>query len=150
MPSVLFVCVRNAGKSQMAAALARLRGGGKVEVHSAGTDPHGDLNAESVASLARVGASCAGEHPKPVDAEVLRRVDRVVVVGTAAHVDPVAGMRGTIEVWDTDEPSLRGIEGPQRMDLIRDDIDARVRGLLDELGVGASPPGDAGPQQEAR
>ena len=67
----------------------------------------------------------------------LRSMDRVVVLGREAYVEPVAGMRGTIEIWDTDEPSLRGITGAERMDLVRDDIDARVRSLLTELGVEA-------------
>ena len=70
---------------------------------------------------------------KPIDPELLRTVDRVILVGGEAEVAPVEGMRGTIETWATDEPSLRGIEGEERMRLVRDDIDARVRALLDEL-----------------
>ena len=110
-PSVLFVCVHNAGRSQMAAAMARRFGGDAVEVHSAGTHPGSKLNEESARSVEELGATFDGESPKPVDPDVLRRADRVVVIGTEADVQPVEGMRGTIEVWETDEPSLRGIEG---------------------------------------
>ena len=132
-PSVLFVCVKNGGKSQMAAALARLHAGDSVEVYSAGTRPGAALNEESRASVEEVGGTFDGEQPKPIDPELLRTVDRVILVGGEAEVAPVEGMRGTIETWATDEPSLRGIEGEERMRLVRDDIDARVRALLDEL-----------------
>ena len=133
IPSVLFVCVKNGGKSQMAAALARLHAGDSVEVYSAGTRPGAALNEESRASVEEVGGTFDGEQPKPIDPELLRTVDRVILVGGEAEVAPVEGMRGTIETWATDEPSLRGIEGEERMRLVRDDIDARVRALLDEL-----------------
>lgn len=132
-PCVLFVCVKNGGKSQMAAALMRQLCGDEVEVHSAGTHPGNKLNAESAASVERIGASFAGEHPKGIDPELLRRTDRVVIIGTEAQVQPVDGMRATIETWDTDEPSLRGIEGDERMDLIRDDLRARTAALREEL-----------------
>ncbi|WP_460770004.1 arsenate-mycothiol transferase ArsC [Mariniluteicoccus flavus] len=128
-PVVLFVCVKNGGKSQMAAALMRQLAGNRVEVHSGGTHPGSSLNDESVASLAEVGASVEGEHCKPIDPDVLARADRVVVLGRDAEVDPVPGMRGIIERWDTDEPSKRGIGGAERLRLIRDDIAARVRHL---------------------
>jgi len=132
-PSVLFVCVKNGGKSQMAAALMRRHAGEAVEVHSAGTKPGSALNAQSVASVAEVGASMDGEHPKPLDPELLRRVDRVIVVGEEAQVDPVPGMVGTIDTWIVDEPSARGIEGEERMRLIRDALRVRVEDLAAEL-----------------
>ena len=132
-PSVLFICVKNGGKSQMAAALARLHSRGRLEVHSAGTHPGTKLNEESRASIEAVGASFEGEHPKPIDPELLRRVDRAVVVGAEAELEPVEGMRGTIETWQVDEPSLRGITGTERMELIREDISARVQKLIAEL-----------------
>ncbi|WP_420176331.1 low molecular weight phosphatase family protein [Luteococcus sp. OSA5] len=132
-PSVLFVCVKNGGKSQMAAALMRLRAGRDVHVHSAGTQPGGKLNEESRASVERVGGSFDGEEPKPIDPKLLRSVNRVVVIGDEATVEPVKGMKGTIEHWAVDEPSQRGIEGDQRMDLLRDELDARVAQLLAEL-----------------
>ena len=125
-PTLLFVCVKNGGKSQMAAALARRFGGDAVEVHSAGTHPGSKLNEESARSVEELGATFDGESPKPVDPDVLRRADRVVVIGTEADVQPVEGMRGTIEVWDTVEPSKDGIEGEERMRLVRDDIAAPV------------------------
>ncbi|MFC7491195.1 MULTISPECIES: low molecular weight phosphatase family protein [unclassified Knoellia] len=137
-PSVLFVCVKNGGKSQMAGALMRLEAGDGVEVHTAGTKPGSALNAESVESLAEVGANVAGEAPKPIEPELLARVDRVVVLGSEAVVDRVPGMRAEIETWETDEPASRGIEGMERMRLVRDDIRERVRRLrseLDQLGV---------------
>ncbi|OCL31487.1 arsenate-mycothiol transferase [Tessaracoccus lapidicaptus] len=135
-PSVLFVCVKNGGKSQMAAALAKLHSQGAVDVYSAGTKPGSALNEESRASVEEVGATFDGEYPKPLDEDLLRSVDRVVLVGGEAEVAPVEGMRGTIETWITDEPSLRGIDGGERMRLVRDDIDRRVRALVAEL-VGA-------------
>ena len=135
-PSVLFVCVKNGGKSQMAAALAKLHSQGAVDVYSAGTQPGSALNEESRASVEEVGATFDGEYPKPLDEDLLRSVDRVVLVGGEAEVAPVEGMRGTIETWITDEPSLRGIDGEERMRLVRDDIDRRVHVLVAEL-VGA-------------
>jgi len=134
-PSLLFVCVKNGGKSQMAAALARRDGGGAVAVHSAGTEPGTALNAQSVAALAEVGADVAGEYPKPLDPALLARVDRVIVLGSEAVVVPVEGMVGTVETWETVEPSVEGIEGIERMRLIRDDIAARVQVLLAELAT---------------
>ena len=135
-PSVLFVCVGNGGKSQMAAALAEKRAGSKLGIHSAGTKPGTKLNQESVEAIAEAGADMSHGTPKPIDPELLRNVDRVVVLGEDAQVEMPDGARGTLERWHTDEPSHRGIEGMERMRLVRDDIDARVRSLIDEL-VGA-------------
>lgn len=132
-PSVLFICVKNGGKSQLAAALMRHHAGDAVTVFSAGTKPGDKLNAQAVASLQEIGVGVGDEHPKPLDADVLSAVTRVVVLGTEAVVEPVDGMAGTIETWETDEPSARGIEGAERMQLVRDDIDARVKKLLAEL-----------------
>jgi arsenate-mycothiol transferase len=130
-PSVLFVCVRNGGKSQMAAALMNAAADGAVVAHSAGTDPGSSLNALSVQALAEIGVDMSGGRPKPIDPELLRTVNRVVTLGREAHVDPPPGL--TVRNWDTDEPSERGIDGIERMRLVRDDIDSRVRSLLDEL-----------------
>lgn len=132
-PAVLFICVKNGGKSQMAAALMRPHAGDTVEVHSAGTLPGTKLNAQSADAIAEAGADMSGATPKPVTAELLRSADRVVVVGSEAVVEPVDGMTAPILTWQTDEPSERGIEGMERMRLVRDDIDARVRALLSEL-----------------
>lgn len=135
-PSVLFVCVGNGGKSQMAAALAEKYAGSRIGIHSAGTKPGTSLNQESVEAIAEAGADMSHGTPKPIDPELLRNVDRVVVLGEDAQVEMPDGARGTLERWHTDEPSHRGIEGMERMRLVRDDIDARVRSLIDEL-VGA-------------
>lgn len=134
-PSVLFVCVRNAGKSQMAAALMRQASGRRIEVHSAGTMPGKALNAQSQASVAEVGADMTGEYPKPITSELLVTVDRVVVIGDEAVVEPVPDMAGTIETWTIDEPSAHGIEGTERMRLIRDQLDEKVRSLASDLGA---------------
>ncbi|WP_295624287.1 low molecular weight phosphatase family protein [uncultured Corynebacterium sp.] len=134
-PTVYFLCNTNGGKSQMAEALLRLRAGeaGRdVSVLSAGRTPADRVNAESAASVAGVGADMADATPTAIDDDVMRRADRVIVVG-GAEIPVVDGMRAQLERWDVDEPNLRGIDGEQRMDLIRDDIDARVRKLLDEL-----------------
>jgi arsenate-mycothiol transferase len=130
-PSVLFVCSKNGGKSQLAAGLMNQLAAGAVTVHSAGTKPGKSLNPESVESLAELGIDITGEHPKPVADEVLDAVDVVVVLGTEAKLEPRDGTR--FEVWVPDEPSERGIEGMERMRLVRDDITARVQKLLAEL-----------------
>ncbi|WP_149361447.1 arsenate-mycothiol transferase ArsC [Lolliginicoccus suaedae] len=132
VPQVLFVCVRNGGKSQMAAALLRHHAGDAVLVRSAGTDPGATLNAESVRSIAELGASMEGEHPKPIDRNVLAAADAVVLLGEDAIIDDPPA---TVERWITDEPSERGITGMERMRLVRDDIDARVRELATRLGI---------------
>lgn len=132
-PSVLFVCVKNGGKSQMAAALMRRLAGEAVEVHSAGTHPGAHINKLSAQVVREVGASMDAEVTRPIDPALLARVDRVVVVGAEAEVAPVPGMRGRIETWEPDEPSARGIEGEERMRLLRDDLDARVHFLHQEL-----------------
>ncbi|RKO21636.1 low molecular weight phosphatase family protein [Pseudarthrobacter phenanthrenivorans] len=130
-PSVLFVCSKNGGKSQLAAGLMRDLAGGKVAVYSAGTKPAKDLNPQAVESLTELGIDVSGEYPKPVTDEVLDSVDAVVVLGTEAKLEPREGKR--FEVWETDEPSERGIEGMERMRLVRDDIKARVQSLYTEL-----------------
>lgn len=130
-PSVLFVCVKNGGKSQLAAGLMRAIGGTSVSVHSAGTEPGTEINALAAESLAELGIDITDQIPKPIDAELLRDVDVVITLGREAQVTPVEGTR--FETWDADEPSHRGIDGMERMRLIRDDIEARVRELLQEL-----------------
>lgn len=130
-PSVLFVCVKNAGKSQMAAALLRRAAGDSVTVHSAGTRPGDAVNRMSADALAEIGIGTAGERPKPIDPILLATVDRVIILGAEADVDVPAGVR--VERWTTDEPSVRGIEGVARMRLVRDDIATRVDHLVNEL-----------------
>ncbi|MFX4288379.1 low molecular weight phosphatase family protein [Janibacter sp. G349] len=133
VPSVLFVCAKNGGKSQMAAALMEHHAEGRVEVHSAGTTPAAAINALSAEVIAESGADMSAGQPKAIDPELLARVDRVVVLGDEARVTPVANMIGTVETWHTDEPSTRGIEGIERMRMVRDDIDSRVQALMQEL-----------------
>ena len=130
-PSVLFVCVKNGGKSQMAAGLMRQLAGDRVEVHSAGTAPGNAINALSAQSLLEVGVDMTAEHPKPIDPALLQEVDLVVTLGREARVDVGPGTK--LENWDTDEPSERGIEGIERMRLVRDDIATRVRRLAEQL-----------------
>lgn len=130
-PSVLFVCVKNGGKSQMAAGLMRKAVGDAVEVHSAGTKPSGTVNALSAEALLEVGVDLAGEQPKPIDPKLLSRIDYVITLGSEARVDLVDGP--TFENWNTDEPSERGIDGIERMRLVRDDIAARVEELASRL-----------------
>ena len=133
-PSVLFVCVRNGGKSQMAAGLMR-RAAPEIAVHSAGTDPGPALNALSVQVLAEVGADISGKAPTPIDPQLLRSVDLVITLGREAHVEVPDGV--TVRNWDTDEPSERGIDGIARMRLVRDDIATHVDALTAELRTGA-------------
>ena len=130
-PSVLFVCVKNGGKSQMAAGLMRQLAGDTVTVHSAGTKPGAAVNELSAQALLEVGVDITSEQPKPVDYDLARDVDLVVTLGREAQLDPLPGTR--VENWDTDEPSERGIDGLDRMRLVRDDITARVRRLRDTL-----------------
>jgi arsenate-mycothiol transferase len=130
-PSVLFVCVKNGGKSQMAAGLMRNISGDSVHVYSAGTKPGDRINALSAESLAEVGVDISDETPKPIDPLLLRDVDVVITLGREAHVEPVPGPR--FENWDTDEPSERGIDGIERMRLVRDDIAERVADLLTRM-----------------
>ncbi|GGH90950.1 low molecular weight phosphatase family protein [Arthrobacter liuii] len=130
-PAVLFVCSKNGGKSQLAAGLMNQLAQGGVAVYSAGTKPGNSLNPQAVESLAELGIDINGEHPKPVTDEVLDTVDAVIILGTEAKLEAPAGKR--FEIWETDEPSERGIEGMERMRLVRDDINARVRKLHAEL-----------------
>lgn len=130
-PAVLFVCSKNGGKSQLAAGLMRDLAGDAVTVHSAGTKPATALNGQAVESLTELGIDITGEHPKPVTDAVLDAVDVVIVLGTEAKLEPRDGAR--YEVWETDEPSERGIEGMERMRLVRDDIKTRVQALYTEL-----------------
>lgn len=135
-PAVLFVCVKNGGKSQMAAGLMRqdlAAAGldGAVVVSSAGTQPGSKVNALSAEVLAEVGADIAGETPTQLTPEAMREAGHVVILGAEAQVEPLEGVE--IERWEVDEPSSRGIEGRERMELIRDDIHLRVRELRERL-----------------
>ncbi|WP_176126572.1 low molecular weight phosphatase family protein [Mycobacterium sp. D16R24] len=130
-PSVLFICRSNGGKSQMAAGLMHKEAGERINTYSAGTEPGAAVNQLSAESLLEVGVDITGEHPRPIDPELLRSVDRVVVLGREAKLDAADGVR--VEYWDTDEPSERGIDGIERMRLIRDDITDRIQQLAADL-----------------
>lgn len=130
-PQVLFVCVRNGGKSQMAAGLMRKAAGDRITAHSAGTHPGPAINALSAEVLAEVGADMNNGVPRPIDPALLRTVDLVVTLGREAVVDVPPGVE--LRNWDTDEPSGRGIDGIERMRLVRDDISTRVQALVQEL-----------------
>ena len=132
-PSVLFVCVKNGGKSQMAAGLMTKIAGDTVQVYSAGTKPGTAINDLSAQALAEVGVDITGNTPTLVDPHLVRDVDLVVTLGREANVDPVPGTR--FENWDTVEPSERGIDGIERMRLVRDDIADRVADLLTRMVV---------------
>ena len=130
-PNVLFICVKNGGKSQMAAGLMQDLARGSVEVHSAGTKPGNSLNELSTQSLAELGVDISSGKPQPVTEQMLAAADVVVTLGREAKVSVPEGTR--YENWDIDEPSERGIEGMARMRLVRDDINQRVRRLHAEL-----------------
>ncbi|WP_309225651.1 low molecular weight phosphatase family protein [Quadrisphaera sp. INWT6] len=132
---MLFVCVRNGGKSQMAAGLMRhaaAQHGLAVQISSAGTEAGTKLNAQSVESLAEIGVDISTARTHQLTADDVRAADLVVVLGGEARVEPAEGT--PVEVWETDEPSTRGIEGMERMRLVRDDIAARVEDLIGRLG----------------
>lgn len=130
-PAVLFVCVKNGGKSQMAAGLMKHEVGNAITVTSAGTHPGTAINALSAEVLQDLGIDISAEKPKALTEENMRAAGLVVVLGTEANVPSVDGVQ--IEVWETDEPSLRGIEGRERMELVRDDIHTRVKDLKHRL-----------------
>src|SRR5699024_12434903 len=112
--------------------------GACVVVHPAGTLRGDRTNHLAANVIAEVRTDMSHETTTPIDPEVLARMDRVVVLCDEAKVEPIESMAGTIETWVTDEPSERGIDGIERMRLVRDDIDARVRGLLTEFTTSES------------
>ncbi|MFD4366204.1 ACR3 family arsenite efflux transporter [Rhodococcus sp. NPDC058521] len=130
-PSVLFVCVKNGGKSQMAAGLMRRAVGDSVVVRSAGTKPGSAVNALSAEVLLEIGVDISGESPTLIDSRLVRHADVVVCLGNEVDVKPVGGT--SFERWETDEPSERGIDGIERMRLVRDDIAARIADLTARL-----------------
>jgi arsenate-mycothiol transferase len=130
-PSVLFVCVKNGGQSQMAAGLMRKIAGDTVTVDSAGTEPGSAINRLSAATLLEVGVDISDQTPKQLTDDLIRRSDLIVVLGRDAQVMPKDGT--PVEVWDTDEPSERGIDGIERMRLVRDEINRRIEKLAQQL-----------------
>ena len=135
MPGVMFVCSTNQGKSQMAAALARQAFGPDVAVYSAGLKPGSAVNSDAAWLLSARGASTEGEYPKAFDEELARSVDKVIMVGTNAKLDPALYEELGAETWDVVEPSRQGIEGDERLNLMLDDMAARVKDLGERLGL---------------
>lgn len=133
VPSVLFVCVHNAGKSQMAAALMRHVAGDRLDVHSAGTQPDAEVHDLSAQAVAELGANMSDQVPLLVDPALMAAVDQVVVLGAEAQVERIEGMHAPLVRWLIDDPAERGIEGLDRVRLMRDDILVTVRALADEM-----------------
>ncbi len=131
-PSVLFVCVHNAGRSQMAAGFLSALSGGAVEVRSAGSMPADQVNPVAVAAMAEVGVDIAAEQPKILTTEAVQASDVVVTMGCGDACPYFPGKR--YEDWKLDDPAGQGIESVRP---IRDEIRSRIVTLLDELGVPA-------------
>ena len=130
-PEVLFVCVHNAGRSQMAAGLVTLRSGGSVHVRSAGSDPGDAVNPLAVAAMEEIGVDLSEAFPKPLTDEVVRAADVVITMGCGDACPIYPGKR--YEDWQVDDPAdASSVDEVRR---IRDDIDARVRRLLGELEI---------------
>ena len=131
VPEVLFVCVQNAGRSQMAAALLEHHADGRVHVRSAGSDPADRINPSVVDAMQEMGLDMAKEFPKPMTDEVVRAADVVITMGCGDACPIYPGKR--YEDWDVEDPAEADLDGVRR---IRDDIDARVTLLLRDLMTG--------------
>jgi arsenate reductase (thioredoxin) len=134
-PEVLFVCVQNAGRSQMAAGLLTLRSEGLVGVRSAGSDPGEIVNPLAAQAMAELGVDLADAFPKPLTDEVVRAADVVVTMGCGDACPIYPGKR--YEDWEVGDPAEASSLDEVRR--IRDHIDARIQRLLAELGVPAAP-----------
>lgn len=128
IPEVLFVCVHNAGRSQMAAALLDHHAGGAVHVRSAGSTPAGEINPAVMAVMAEIGLDLAGEFPKPLTDDVVRAADVVITMGCGDACPVYPGKRYLN--WELPDPAGKPVE---QVRPIRDQIDTLVRGLLAEL-----------------
>jgi protein-tyrosine-phosphatase len=127
-PEVLFVCVHNAGRSQMAAGLVKLRSLGSVHVRSAGSAPGEEINPAVVEAMAELGVDMSEEFPKPLTDEVVRAADVVITMGCGDACPIYPGKR--YEDWELEDPEGKDLATVRR---IRDQIDARVRQLVGEL-----------------
>ena len=128
MPGVLFVCVHNAGRSQMAAGLVKLHSAGRIRVRSAGSDPGEEISPAVVAAMEEVGVDLREEFPKPLTDEAVRAADVVVTMGCGDACPIYPGKR--YEDWTLDDPAGQDLAAVRR---IRDEIDERVRLLVDQL-----------------
>jgi protein-tyrosine-phosphatase len=135
VPEVLFVCVHNAGRSQMAAALLDHHAKGRVQVRSAGSTPADEVNPAVVAAMQELGLDLSKEFPKPLTSEAVEAADIVVTMGCGDACPVFPGKRYLD--WDLPDPAGRSVEEVRP---IRDEIDRRVRGLLAELAGGEAIP----------
>jgi arsenate reductase len=127
-PAILFLCVHNAGRSQMAAAFARKLAGDRVIVYSAGSDPSESLNEAVVSAMNEVGLDISGEAPKKLTDEMGRRADVIVTMGCGDFCPVYLGKRYLD--WELDDPKGNNL---YTVRLIRDDIQRRVVDLIGEL-----------------
>lgn len=129
-PGVLFLCVHNAGRSQMAAAFLRHLGGDRVNVFSGGSEPAAQLNPAVVAAMAEQGIDISAEHPRHWDDEDVRATDVIVTMGCGDACPVYPGKRYLD--WELEDPAGKPIETVR---LIRDDIERRVRALMRDRGI---------------
>jgi protein-tyrosine-phosphatase len=127
-PEVLFVCVHNAGRSQMAAALVKLRSEGRIDVRSAGSAPADEINPVVVTAMDEIGVDLSHELPKPLTNDAVRAADVVITMGCGDACPIYLGKR--YEEWDVDDPAGQDLATVRR---IRDEIDQRVSRLVAEL-----------------
>ena len=127
-PEILFVCVHNAGRSQMAAGLVTLRSAGRIGVRSAGSAPAGEIDPAVLAVMGELGVDLSAESPKPLTDDAVRTADVVVTMGCGDACPVLPGKR--YEDWTLDDPAGQDVEAVRG---IRDEIDARIRTLIDEL-----------------
>ena len=125
---MLFVCVHNAGRSQMAAGLVKLRSKGRVHVRSAGSAPGDEINPAVVEMMTEIGVDMSEEFPKPLTDEVVRAADVVITMGCGDACPIYPGKR--YEDWTLEDPDGKDVATVRR---IRDEIDARVQRLVAEL-----------------
>jgi len=130
VPEILFVCVENAGRSQMAAALLDHYASGDVHVRSAGSAPGERINPNVVTAMDELGIDLTKEFPKPLTDEVVRAADAVITMGCGDACPIYPGKR--YEDWEVDDPAGADLDGVRR---IRDDIGSRVRRLLAEVAA---------------
>jgi len=127
-PTVLFVCVHNAGRSQMAAGFLTALSGGRIEVRSAGSEPAESINPVAVRVMAEEGIDITAAQPKILRTEDVRDSDVVITMGCGDACPVFPGKR--YEDWELDDPAGQGIEAVRG---IRDEIKSRIRSLLAEL-----------------
>jgi arsenate reductase len=128
VPEVLFVCVHNAGRSQMAAALLDHHGAGRVRVRSAGSTPADEVNPSVVEAMREIGLDLSKEFPKPLTTDAVQAADVVVTMGCGDACPIFPGKRYLD--WELPDPNGKSVEEVRS---IREEIDGRVRRLLEEL-----------------